>query len=356
MACNHPNSFFDALLLGAFFKHPVHFLARGDAFKNALVKTVLKALKVVPIYRLTEGKEYLAFNDQTFEKCTEVLKRGGIILIFSEGLCINEWQLRPLKKGTARIALKAWKEQKIAHSFRVLPVSFNYSTFHEFRKRVVINFEKPIAATDINLNKSLGEQIQELNERLFERLKQNLLIQGENETGSIQFLINNSPAVKRPGTDAIKVVKRSQQAIAANGLLNSISKLKGTKKFPVDTWHLAIHFLVLIVLFIPSIAAYIVHVPVYTRLSSIIRNKTKGTVFYHSVLFGTLIIVYPLCLFTLSLILFVVFKKPVFMLVVFILPLSALLLLSCKDSLEAIMNYWKLRKNERKVLQQILKL
>lgn len=93
LACNHPNSFFDAVLLGAFFKQPVHFLARGDAFKDPLASKILKALKLIPIYRLREGKEYLALNDATFERCTEILKEGGIVLIFSEGLCENKWQL-----------------------------------------------------------------------------------------------------------------------------------------------------------------------------------------------------------------------------------------------------------------------
>lgn len=34
ITANHPNSFFDAVIIGALFKEPVHFLARGDAFKK----------------------------------------------------------------------------------------------------------------------------------------------------------------------------------------------------------------------------------------------------------------------------------------------------------------------------------
>jgi len=129
LACNHPNSFFDAVLLGALFKNPVHFLARGDAFKNPIAKKILTVLKAIPIYRLSEGKEYLALNDTAFERCNRILRDGGIVLIFSEGLCLNQWELRPLKKGSARIAINAWKQEAISKAFRVLPVSLNYNSF-----------------------------------------------------------------------------------------------------------------------------------------------------------------------------------------------------------------------------------
>ncbi len=129
LACNHPNSFFDAVLLGALFKNPVHFLARGDAFKNPIAKKILTTLKAIPIYRLSEGKEYLALNDTAFERCNRILRDRGIVLIFSEGLCLNQWELRPLKKGSAKIAINAWKQEAISKAFRVLPVSLNYNSF-----------------------------------------------------------------------------------------------------------------------------------------------------------------------------------------------------------------------------------
>ena len=138
LACNHPNSFFDAVLLGALFKNPVHFLARGDAFKNPIAKKILTALKAIPIYRLRDGKEYLALNDTVFERCNQILQDGGIVLIFSEGLCVNQWQLRPLKKGSARIAINAWKQEAILKAFRVLPVSLNYNSFTIFWKKIII--------------------------------------------------------------------------------------------------------------------------------------------------------------------------------------------------------------------------
>ncbi len=64
ITANHPNSFFDAIIIGAMFKHPVHFLARGDAFKKPWHNTLLKLLNMIPIYRLSEGKENLHLNEK----------------------------------------------------------------------------------------------------------------------------------------------------------------------------------------------------------------------------------------------------------------------------------------------------
>ena len=101
IAANHPNSFLDAIIIATLFDQPVYSLARGDAFTNRFTISLLKSLNILPVYRLSEGAENLGHNYSTFEQCRDIFK-NGIVLIFSEGRCINEWKLRPLMKGTAR--------------------------------------------------------------------------------------------------------------------------------------------------------------------------------------------------------------------------------------------------------------
>ena len=84
IACNHPNSFFDAINIAVQYPKPIYFLARGDAFKKPLVARFLKSLHLIPIYRLSEGKENLSKNMETFEMCLTLLKQNQTILIFSE--------------------------------------------------------------------------------------------------------------------------------------------------------------------------------------------------------------------------------------------------------------------------------
>jgi 1-acyl-sn-glycerol-3-phosphate acyltransferase len=48
ITANHPNSFLDAIIIGALFQQPVHFLARGDAFKKPWHRWLLEQLHMIP--------------------------------------------------------------------------------------------------------------------------------------------------------------------------------------------------------------------------------------------------------------------------------------------------------------------
>ncbi|MCH5600777.1 1-acyl-sn-glycerol-3-phosphate acyltransferase [Niabella ginsengisoli] len=98
IAANHPNSFLDAMIFDVLFEIPITSLARGDAFKNKYIFRVLRALKMLPVYRVREGAENLNINYKTFDECIELFKKEEAVLIFSEGLCVNEWHLRSLKR------------------------------------------------------------------------------------------------------------------------------------------------------------------------------------------------------------------------------------------------------------------
>ena len=79
-------------------------------FANKYIRKLLTSFKMLPVYRQSEGAENLEHNYSTFSSCQNIFKKNGIALIFSEGRCINEWHLRPLKKGTARLAINAWQQ------------------------------------------------------------------------------------------------------------------------------------------------------------------------------------------------------------------------------------------------------
>lgn len=350
LACNHPNSFFDAILLGAFFKQPVHFLARGDAFKKPFAKRVLTALKLIPIYRLKEGKEYLALNDATFERCAEILTAGGIVLIFSEGLCENKWSLRQLKKGSARIALNAWKQPGIAGSFRILPASLNYSTFTRFRKRVIIDFGIPIVKSDI-IKENEGEQIVELNRLIYTRLEKGLLIE-EEDSAAIQFLLTNTGTIKGDLSNAIACLKEKQKVLSTNNFKQVFRRLTGTKKVAFNNTSFLLDLALSIILLVPAFIGLITHLPFYLPLNTLIKKKTQGTVFYHSALFVVSMLIYPFYLLTLAVILIVTLNDLFLFATLILMPASALVFLAWNDRLEKVVNHVKLSKGERLLLQK----
>ncbi|MFM8806232.1 MAG: 1-acyl-sn-glycerol-3-phosphate acyltransferase, partial [Sphingomonadales bacterium] len=169
LAVNHPNSFLDSILLDLLFEAPVWALARGDAFRNKTHASLLQKLNILPVYRSSEGVSNLGINYQTFDACVSLFRQDQIVTIYSEARCVNEWHLRPLKKGTARLAIQTWEA---GIPLTVLPVGLNYSSFRSFGKNVDINVGEPIYAHDIPLeNNSDGQRLNAFNQVLLQRLQ-----------------------------------------------------------------------------------------------------------------------------------------------------------------------------------------
>ncbi|HET9435200.1 MAG TPA: 1-acyl-sn-glycerol-3-phosphate acyltransferase, partial [Chitinophagaceae bacterium] len=168
LACSHPNSFLDAVMMDILFEKPVWSLTRGDAFLNKRITKLFYKLKMLPIYRPSEGVENLSENYRTFDACIELFKRNQIVLIFSEGLCENEWHLRSLKKGTARLAYKCQQENI---PLKILPVGINYSSFKRFGKNLFVNLGNILTVNDFDKNLSDGAWNQVFNNTLQQELR-----------------------------------------------------------------------------------------------------------------------------------------------------------------------------------------
>ena len=149
LAMNHPNAFMDPIAFTTIAYPPrVFYLARGDAFKKGIVASLLESLGIIPIFRIQDGgKEGLKKNDETYERVNTLLKRNHKIIIFAEGLCIQERRLRPLKKGVPRMVFGAMEEHNL-HDLVVVPVGVNYSNPSQFRGNLFCNIGAPIKVSD----------------------------------------------------------------------------------------------------------------------------------------------------------------------------------------------------------------
>lgn len=115
--CNHAASFMDPLVIAGNQKPIVFFMTRSDVFKGIL-KPVLWAAHMLPIYRSLDGEDTKKKNEEVFAKCNRILKNGKNLMIFAEGFTDDVFirRLKPIKKGAARIgfgALEAcnWEEK-----------------------------------------------------------------------------------------------------------------------------------------------------------------------------------------------------------------------------------------------------
>jgi 1-acyl-sn-glycerol-3-phosphate acyltransferase len=191
LASNHPNSFLDAVILLTLFDRPIHSLARGDVFAKPFYIRLLTAVKILPVFRTSEGPGNLNINYQTFEICKRIFRKSGTVLIFSEGQCVNEWHLRPLKKGTARLAFSSWEENI---DLAILPVAINYSSFRRFGKNIFINFGEPITKNDFNAAEPDGKRNRAFTKKLEEELRPLVFEIGKKDIEKQKRLLEKKPS------------------------------------------------------------------------------------------------------------------------------------------------------------------
>lgn len=268
LACTHPNSFFDALVIGAYHPRKMYFLARGDAFKKKWAATLLRMLNMIPIYRLSEGKENLENNNKTFADCIDILKGRGAVLIFSEGISINEWKLRKLKKGTARLAHMCWQDHDIKDMI-VQPVGINYDTFTKVPKTVYVEHTTVLKKDSFILD-NVSSFYKDFNEQLTGRLLPLSLLENDTKLNSY---------TKRPFLKALLAV--------------------------------------------PAFIGWLTHKPFYNVWRKYIWSKTKGTVFFDSVLFASMLILYPIIVLLLTVITMILTGNSAFLSLFFLLPFVA---------------------------------
>lgn len=260
LASNHSGSFFDALVVGAIVSQPIHTFTRGDVFRNPKVAFWLRQINLIPVFRGSEGRHNLKKIDDTILRSLRVLRQEEIVLVFSEGVCVNEWRLRPLGKGTARMAHQAWFGEEGLAELAVIPTGLTYEHYRGTGKRVVVKFGEPIRAADIATAPADYEKwLREFNELLTARMRATIL---------------EVPAQATPG--------EQQQHLQQYLQVCPVPPTPALAR-PLGTLGRALHR------------------PLYRALSQWVARRTAGTVFYDSVLFGLLVYLYPLLVVLLSL-------------------------------------------------------
>lgn len=284
LASNHPNSFLDSVILDTIFRQPVWNLARGDAFKSKKISQILNALKILPVYRTSEGTENIPENYKTFDACIALFRQQGIVAIFSEGKCINEWHLRPLKKGTARLAIRAWES---GIPLKVLPVGINYSSFGRFGKNIFLNFGEIIMVNDVDLNLAEGLRHQSFNDQLKVQLEKLVF----------------------------EISKTDRQAQSA--------KLEIKPSFVKK-----------ILLIIPAAIGWLMHFPLYLPVKGFVWKRTHENDHYDSVMTGVLLFLYPVYMLIIISIVWLLFKTWWVIALLLLFPFTAWSYMQVKPQLD----------------------
>ncbi len=268
LCANHPSSFLDAALVASYLPFPVGFLGWGDAFTPRFGNFLRKHLNMMPVWRHREGYANVHRNYETFAEANEYWSKEGALIIFSEGLCVQEWKLRPLPKGSARMVWNAFHQ---GLDLEIVPVGINYEHFDGPGKTVDLRFGGMVLASQLMQRFREESDSLDAEGRLRETtflLRFNRWLEGELRTLVVQAPGRAEACAPRGGAETLAgplIPTRDRSMVL--GL------------------------------------ARLLHAPYYLPTKALSRRLCLGTVHYDSVLFAILMLTYPLFLGALALLL-----------------------------------------------------
>ena len=169
---NHQNALIDALLYAAFARgRRPYFLTRSDVFRNPVLRWLFAGLRMMPIYRLRDGRDTLYRNQAVFRRCATLFAGGEHILLFPEANHSLVRRVRPLSKGFTRILSESF-EAYPQLDIQVLPVGVNYQQADGFPDRVAFYFGTPFSAREYWSESTQELAIAPLKERVFDCMTQ----------------------------------------------------------------------------------------------------------------------------------------------------------------------------------------
>ena len=169
-AVNHPNGLIDPLLVTTNNVRTSYFLVKAAAFKNPIIEKILNSLNLIAIYRMRDGIDQLAKNEEVFNKCYNIFNKGQSLMIFPEGSDNRNRTVRTLSKGFTRIVFGAIEKHPDV-KIQVVPVGVTYQNSTQYPCKAAVHYGIPIDANEIYNDNTLAKSIHILKQKVTERLK-----------------------------------------------------------------------------------------------------------------------------------------------------------------------------------------
>ena len=151
LVVNHPNALVDAMVVGSAIPRRIVLTAKATLFENPVLARLLGWIGVVPLVRSSDARRQGADkpvdprrNARSFGALRAVLRRGGTVLIFPEGISHDAPSLAPLRTGAARIALEARDEAGV-RGLHIVPVGLTFERKEAPRSRVLVKIGDAIS-------------------------------------------------------------------------------------------------------------------------------------------------------------------------------------------------------------------
>nr|WP_299206872.1 1-acyl-sn-glycerol-3-phosphate acyltransferase [uncultured Brumimicrobium sp.] len=149
---NHASSFMDPLVIAGTQRPIIFFMTRSDIF-TPLMRPILWAAHMFPIYRKQDGVDTKEKNEAIFKKCGRILKYGRSLLIFSEGFTDDVFirRLKPIKKGAVRMGFMALEDDDWRQKIFIQAVGANYSDPKVLGSDCLISNGVPVCLNDFKV-------------------------------------------------------------------------------------------------------------------------------------------------------------------------------------------------------------
>lgn len=171
LAPNHQNALMDALAIVFSAPYEIVYLARADIFRGRIVMSLLNFFKILPIYRIRDGKGSLERNQEIFDICVRILKDKKIFCVFPEAAHTNIKSILPHKKAIPRIVFQTGELTNFELDIQIVPVGIYYTHYYNFRRDLIVNYGEPISVKpyyDILNEKGENEATRILKDKIFE--------------------------------------------------------------------------------------------------------------------------------------------------------------------------------------------
>ena len=199
---NHPNGLIDPAFLLCLAPRRVSFLAKAPLFRMPVIGAICRSFEAIPVHRRQDEGSDPTKNAETFDAARAVLLHGGTIAVFPEGASHSDPKLRPLKTGTARIALGAAAALPRDLALQIVPVSLYYRAKQTFRSVALLNFGEPFPVARVDLTPGAeppAEPVRALTARLEAALQRLTL---EAEEAGVHALVERAQHVFSATDDA----------------------------------------------------------------------------------------------------------------------------------------------------------
>ncbi len=171
----HQNALMEPMAMLAVLPSRIVFLARADIFQKPAARAFLTFLKILPVYRIRDGKSSLAKNEEIFAKSKQVLLSRVPLCMMAEGRHNDRHQLLPLVKGMFRIAGETQRELGDTPLY-IVPTGIDFDHYEHPYSNLVINIGKPIPVQPFMEQFEADEPValNQMRERLAVALKQQM--------------------------------------------------------------------------------------------------------------------------------------------------------------------------------------